>query len=91
MLMKFINEKNITNVPQNGYIVVNGKRTGFSNLLSYLNKNPEIARENGYYPYKNIPYPELKGDEYIEERFSLVNNEIVPVYTVRKYESGAEE
>ncbi len=88
MLMKFIDNENVTSVPKNGYITVNGKKTGFSNLLSYLMENPEVARENGYYPYKEIPYPELNDDEYIEVTYNLVNNEIIPSFTVLRYETG---
>ncbi len=91
MLKKYIDENTIKKVSKNGYIVIDRKETGVSNLLTFLEENPEIAKENGYYPYKEIPYPEVNEDEYIEEKYSLKYNKIVPVYTVHKYEVGIVE
>ena len=88
MLKKYIDENTVKRVPKNGYVIIDGKETGVSNLLTFLEENPEIARENGYFPYRDIPYPTCNEDEYIEEKYSLVNDKIIPVYTIIKYETG---
>ena len=88
LLKKFIDENIIRKVPKNGYVIIDGKETGVSNLLTFLEENPKVAKENGYYPVKEIPYPEMNEDEYIEEKYSLVNDEIIPIYTILKYEMG---
>ena len=88
MLKKYINENTVKKVSKNGYVKINGEEIGVSNLMTFLEENPSIAKANGYYPYKEVPYPEINEGEYIEETYSLVNDEIIPTYTIHKYESG---
>jgi len=87
MLKKYIDENTVKKVSKNGYVIIDGKETGVSNLLTFLEENPKIAKENGYYPYKEIPYPEINEGEYIEETYSLVSDEIIPIFTIHKYEA----
>lgn len=88
MLKKYIDENTVKKVSKNGYVIIDGKETGVSNLLTFLEENPKIAKENGYYPYKEIPYPEINEGEYIEESYTIVRGKIVPTYTICKYEAG---
>lgn len=88
MLKKYIDENTVKKVSKNGYVIIDGKETGVSNLLTFLEENPKIAKENGYYPYKEIPYPEINEGEYIEESYTIVRGKIVPTYTICKYEMG---
>ena len=91
LLKKFVDENTVRKVPKNGYIVIDGKETGVSNLLTFLEENPEIAKKNGYYPVKEVEYPSLQEDEYVEEKYSIARGKIVPQYTVLSYDTDVTE
>ena len=91
MLKKFIDENTIRKVSKNGYIKVGGEEIGVSNLLTFLEENPKIAKENGYYPVKEVEYPIFNENEYVEEKYSIVRGKIVPQYTVLSYDTDVTE
>ena len=91
LLKKYIDENTVKKVPKNGYVIIDGKETGVSNLLTFLEENPKVAKENGYYPVKEIEYPVLMENEYVEEKYTLVRGKIVPEYTVLSYDTDVTE
>lgn len=90
MLKKYVDENTIRKVPKNGYIKVNGEEIGVSNLMTFLEENPEIAKENNYFEYIEKELPEVNENEYIETTYSIENDMIVPYYKVETYKENEE-
>ena len=85
MLYKFINEHRIEPVSKNGFIDVDGKRVGISNLPKYLEEHTDVAVANGYYELIETDMPEYHVEkQYIESKYIVDDNKIRQSYEVHE-------
>lgn len=83
MLCKYINEHKIVPVLRNGFIEVEGKRVGISNLPKYLEEHKDIAAENGYIELVEDVKPEYnEKTQYIEVKYTLEGDKVYSHYEV---------
>ena len=97
ILKKYINNKTIEDVPQNGIITIeiendNGEsveaQTGVSNLLLAFAKDENLANKNGYYQLVEEEIPEYDEEtQYIDYEYILENNTIYKKYSVKDIET----
>ncbi len=83
MLYQYINEHRIEPVARNGFIEVEGKRVGISNLPKYLEEHKGIAEANGYYEYIEGDMPEYDVEkQYVLQKFAIEDGHIKLCYEV---------
>lgn len=83
MLYQYINEHRIEPVARNGFIEVEGKRVGISNLPKYLEEHKDIAIANGYYELVEELKPNYDEDkQYIESKYVVEDGHIRKTYDV---------
>jgi len=83
MFCKYINEHRIEPAAKNGFIDVDGKRVGISNLPKYLEEHKDIAEANGYYELIEGAIPEYDAKkQWIEAKYVLEDNKIRQSYEV---------
>ena len=89
MLYKLINEYSIRRCPQNG-VLNNGQ--AISNLPLFFEQNPDLAKENGYYPLTKSDTPEYDESKYyLRNRYSLVDDTIVQEFEIIEIPTPEEE
>ena len=82
-MYKLINEYRVEPSPKNGFIEVEGKIVGISNLPKYLKENPDVAAANGYYGLVDSDYPEYDVEtQYVEQKYVIEDNSIKIQYEV---------
>lgn len=80
MFYKYINESSIKSCPQNG-VLKDGR--AISNLLLFFEQNPELAKENEYYPLVSSEKPVYDENKYyLRSRYSLNNDVIIKEYEI---------
>lgn len=83
MLYKLINEHRIEPVARNGFIEVEGKRVGISNLPKYLEEHKDTAAANGYYEKVETDMPEYDAEkQYVESKYVVEDGYIRLYYEV---------
>ena len=83
MFYQYINEYRIKPVETNGFIEVNGKRVGISNLSQYFAKHKDEAAANGYYELVEPPKPEYdESKQYIVSKYVVEDGVITRVFEV---------
>ena len=89
MLYKLINEYSVRRCPQNG-VLKDGK--AISNLPLFFEQNPDLAKENGYYPLTKSDTPEYDESKYyLRSRYSLVDDTIVQEFEIIEVPALEEE
>ena len=82
-MYKLINEYRREPVPKNGFIEVEGKRVGISNLPKYLEEHKDIAEANEYYEYIEGDMPEYDVEkQYMERKYIVEDGHIKLCYEV---------
>jgi len=93
MLKRYIDEKNIEDVPRNGIILIDGKddkgeavarETAVSNLTKKLEQDILLANRNGYYEYVEEEMPDTADDEYLTFVYRLEEGKIKKVWNIEK-------
>ena len=83
MYYKYINEHRIEPVERNGFIEVEGKRVGISNLPKYLTEHKDEAAANGYYELIDSDYPQYDIEkQYVLQKFAIEDGHIKLCYEV---------
>ena len=89
MLYKLINEYSVRRCPQNG-VLTNGQ--AISNLPLFFEQNPDLAKENGYYPLTKSDMPEYDESKYyLRNRYSLADDTIVQEFEIIEVPALEEE
>jgi hypothetical protein len=77
MLYQYINGYRIKSVEKNGFIEVEGKRVGVSNLPKYLEEHKDIAAANKYYELVEDAKPEYDVEkQYIVSKYVVEDGHI---------------
>lgn len=85
ILYEYINEYRIKPVDKNGFIEVDGRRVGISNLPKYLEEHPDIAVANRYYECVEDAMPEHdENTQYVVNRYVIEDGHIKLHYEVHE-------